>query len=177
MTRSISTTLALVTSLVFCACEPSQDPQPLAAFTDYRLQVGTHHLVLDGGGVDPDHYSVTLVLWRPESNGSYVPPCLAISTQVTATLDEQVMKSYAEGSGHALGGCTEPVFTLAVPRSRFPGEGGVARFVLSDSTHAMVAEFQHFYEPVPNEPVRAVPVLRCEGVAECKGFSPPQSPP
>ncbi|QSQ26995.1 hypothetical protein JY651_19670 [Pyxidicoccus parkwayensis] len=118
--------------------------------------------------MNPDHYKVDLILFRPSWEGSVPPDCLAISPEVTATLDGQVMTSYAEGSGPALGGCTEPVFTLILPRSRYGTEGGNARFVLSDSSHTMSAVFEDFYVP-QEEGTLSLPVLGCEGVAKCTG--------
>ncbi|MDY7228032.1 hypothetical protein [Hyalangium rubrum] len=176
MSRSRSMTCAVAACLLLGACGPEENPQPLSAFTAYKFRVGTHTWIHEGGGADADNYQVALILGRPTYDAMDPEPCLAISAQTTATQDNQTMRSYGGGSAIALGGCTEPLFTLIIPKDRYRAEGGNARFVISDDSHTMIAEFKDFYVPKTDTDDLLLTVLSCEGVSECRGYKAPQRP-
>jgi hypothetical protein len=166
MAHSIGTVLAVAGSLLLGACGPQQEEMPLSAFTGFSLSTGTHSWIKNGGVKDADHYMIVLMLSPPPWDGTSEGRCLAMSSKVVATLDGQVMEGH--GGGFALGGCTEPSFVLYPPKDRYGGsEKGDARFVISDATHTMIAEFKDFYVLGPVGEFKILPVLRCDGVAEC----------
>jgi hypothetical protein len=164
MSRLLSTLPAVAASLLLSACGP--EPKPLSSFTWCELSAGSYLSFKKSGEVDPEHKGVTLSLC------SSTPPqdCASISSDVVATLNGQVMESH--GSGIVLGGCSVPLFTLDVPNDRYSPEGGNARFVVSDATHTISAEFEGFFVPRP-EGHSSLPVLSCEGVMlGCTASSP-----
>ncbi len=158
MSRLLSTLPAVAASLLLSACGPEQEP--LSSFTWCELSAGSYPSFKEAG----EHKRVTLSLC------SSTPPrdCPSISSDVVATLNGQVMES--RGSGIVLGVCSVPLFTLDVPQDRYSPEGGNARFVVSDATHTISAEFEGCFVP---EGLDSLPVLGCEGVMlGCRASSP-----
>jgi hypothetical protein len=170
-------TVAATVLLSACGEEPAPEPapkpqgKPLSVFSEYNLFIGTYSHIMDGGGVDPDNYRVTVTLSVPPWREDMSSECPPMSTQVVATLNGRAMTSHAEalGSGSS---CDTPLFTLIIPKDQYDGVGGInGKLVIEDDSHSVIAEFRDFYFVDPQGEVWVLPTVRCDGVRECRAYS------